>query len=87
VRLHHERCNGSGYPLGLESRDIPRSAQVTGIADVYCSLTTSNTGVKTMPPYIAVDLMRNQMNGLFSPFILNTLEKLVCTEDVQQFVL
>lgn len=87
VRLHHERCNGSGYPLGLEFRDIPRSAQVTGVADVYCSLTTSNTGNKTMPPHIAVQLMRNQMKDLFAPFMLDTLEKLVCTEDVQQFVL
>lgn len=87
VRLHHERCNGSGYPLGLEFRDIPRSAQVTGIADVYCSLTTSNTCTKTMPSHIAVQLMRNQMKELFSPFLLNTLEKLVCTEDAQQFIL
>jgi HD-GYP domain-containing protein (c-di-GMP phosphodiesterase class II) len=87
VRLHHERCNGSGYPLGLESREIPRSAQVTGIADVYCTLTTDNHGNKTMPPHIAVQLMRNQMKDLFSPHLLDTLEKLVCTEDVQQFIL
>jgi HD-GYP domain-containing protein (c-di-GMP phosphodiesterase class II) len=87
IRLHHERCNGSGYPLGLEFRDIPRSAQVTGVADVYCSLTTSNTGVKTMQPHIAVQLMRNQMKDLFAPFLLDTLEKLVCTEEIQQFVL
>src|SRR6185369_1753005 len=87
VRLHHERCNGSGYPLGLECRDIPRSAQIAGIADVYCSLTTGTTGSKTMPPHIAAQLMRNQMKDLFSPFLLDTLEKLVCTDDVQQFIL
>lgn len=87
VRLHHERCNGSGYPLGLMNRDIPRSAQITGVADVYCSLTTDNSGNKTMPPHIAVQLMRHQMKDLFSPFMLNTLEKLVCTEEVQQFIL
>jgi HD-GYP domain-containing protein (c-di-GMP phosphodiesterase class II) len=87
VRLHHERCNGSGYPLGLESRDIPRSAQVTGVADVYCTLTTDNHGNKNMPPHIALQLMRNQMKGLFSPHLLDTLEKLVCTEDIQQFIL
>lgn len=87
IRLHHERCNGSGYPLGLESRDIPRSAQVTGVADVYCSLTTDNNGNKTMRPHIAVQLMRNQMKELFSPHLLDTLEKLVCTEEVQQFIL
>ena len=87
IRLHHERCNGSGYPLGLESRDIPRSAQVTGIADVYCTLTTDNHGNKTMPPHIALQLMRNQMKELFTPHLLQTLEKLVCTEDAQQFIL
>jgi HD-GYP domain-containing protein (c-di-GMP phosphodiesterase class II) len=87
IRLHHERCNGSGYPLGLESRDIPRSAQVTGMADVYCTLTTDNNGNKTMPPHIAVQLMRNQMGELFAPHLIATLEKLVCTEDVQQFIL
>ncbi len=87
VRLHHERCNGSGYPLGLTSREIPRSAQITGIADVYCTLTTDNRGNRTMPPHIAVQLMRNQMKELFSPALLDTLEKLSCTEDVQQFIL
>jgi HD-GYP domain-containing protein (c-di-GMP phosphodiesterase class II) len=87
IRLHHERCNGSGYPLGLLARDIPRSAQVAGIADVYCTLTSDNSGNKTMPPHIAVQLMRNQMKELFASNLLNTLEKLVCTEDVQQFIL
>lgn len=87
VRLHHERCNGSGYPLGLENRDIPRSAQITGIADVYCTLTTDIHGNKTMPPHIAVQLMRGQMKDLFAPHLLDVLEKLVCTEDVQQFIL
>jgi len=87
VRLHHERCDGSGYPLGLESRDTPRSAQITGVADVFCSLTTDNNGGRIMPPHIAVQLMRNQMKGLFSPLLLDTLEKLVCTEDFQQFIL
>ncbi len=87
VRLHHERCNGSGYPLGLENKKIPRSAQISGVADIYCTLTTDCRGNRTMPPHIAVQLMRNQMKDLFSPILLDTLEKLVCTEDVQQFLL
>lgn len=87
VRLHHERCNGTGYPLKLEKRDIPRSAQVTGVADVFCALTTDNNGNKTMPPHIAVQLMRTEMRGAFAPHHLDTLEKLVCTEDFQQIIL
>jgi HD-GYP domain-containing protein (c-di-GMP phosphodiesterase class II) len=87
VRFHHERCDGSGYPLGLTCRDIPRSAQITGVADVYCTLTTDRNGGKTMPPHIAVQLMRNQMKDLFAPNLLDIIEKLVCTDDVQQFIL
>jgi len=87
IRLHHERCNGSGYPLGLEARDIPRSAQVAGVADVYCILTTDKNGNRTMPPHIAVQLMRNEMKDAFSPVLLNALEKIVCTEETQQIVL
>ncbi len=87
VRLHHERCDGSGYPLGLLNRDIPRSVQITGVADVYCSLTTDNHGNKNMSPHIAVQLMRYQMKDLFAPYLLDTLEKLVCLEEYQQFVL
>jgi HD-GYP domain-containing protein (c-di-GMP phosphodiesterase class II) len=87
VRLHHERCDGSGYPLKLKSRDIPRSAQVTGVADVFCVLTTDKNGNRTMPPHIAVQLMRGEMRGAFSPHLLDVLEKLVCTEDFQQIIL
>ncbi len=87
VRLHHERCNGSGYPLKLTSMDIPRSAQVTGVADVFCALTTDRNGNKTMAPHIAVQIMRYEMQGAFAPHLLDTLEKLVCNEDFQQIIL
>lgn len=87
IRLHHERCNGTGYPLKLEKRDIPRSCQVTGVADVFCALTTDKNGKKTMSSHIAVQLMRCEMQGAFAPHILDALEKLVCTEDFQQIIL
>lgn len=87
VRLHHERCNSSGYPLGLDGRNIPRSAQITGVADVYCTLTTDRNGTITMPPHMAIQIMRQQMNGAFTPHLLESLERLVCTEEVQQIIL
>ena len=39
VLAHHERLDGSGYPLGLSARDIPLEAQVLGVADTFCALT------------------------------------------------
>jgi len=38
---HHERCDGSGYPQGLQNQDIPLSARIVAIADVYDALTTT----------------------------------------------
>ena len=38
VAAHHERINGSGYPLKLKGRKIPLEAQMLGIIDVYCAL-------------------------------------------------
>lgn len=37
--LHHERCNGSGYPSGLTSEKIPMLAKIIAIADVYDAMT------------------------------------------------
>jgi putative nucleotidyltransferase with HDIG domain len=41
IRWHHERHDGSGYPDGLRGDEIPVSAQIVGIADVYDALTTT----------------------------------------------
>jgi putative two-component system response regulator len=40
ARSHHERWDGSGYPYGLEKEDIPLSARIVAIADVYDALRT-----------------------------------------------
>lgn len=41
VASHHERLDGSGYPLGLRAEEIPLTARVTTIADIYDALTTA----------------------------------------------
>ena len=41
IRWHHERFDGTGYPDRLRGHEIPVSAQIVGIADVYDALTTS----------------------------------------------
>ena len=42
ILLHHEKCDGSGYPMGLKSEDIPDFAKIITSADIYdCLLYTS----------------------------------------------
>jgi putative two-component system response regulator len=40
IRGHHERLDGSGYPLGLRGDEVPLLAQIVGICDVYDALTS-----------------------------------------------
>ena len=45
-RWHHERWDGRGYPDGLVGDDIPISAQVVALADVYDALTSRRSATK-----------------------------------------
>jgi response regulator RpfG family c-di-GMP phosphodiesterase len=40
VLLHHERCDGSGYPLGLSGRDIPLGARIFAVSDTVDAMTS-----------------------------------------------
>lgn len=40
IRLHHERIDGSGYPLGLAGEQIPAAVLITGICDIYDAMTS-----------------------------------------------
>ncbi len=49
IRWHHERCDGSGYPDRLKGDEIPLSAQIVGILDMYDALTTPRVHQPGLP--------------------------------------
>ncbi len=55
VRYHHERLDGSGYPDGLRGDDIPLSAQIVAVADVFSALTTSRAYREAVSPSKAME--------------------------------
>ncbi|MDE6666905.1 MAG: response regulator [Clostridia bacterium] len=69
-RFHHERYDGSGYPEGLKGDDIPISAQVVAIADVYDELTYR----KEMHHDIAIESIVSGKCGSFNPLLLKVLQ-------------
>lgn len=54
VKSHHERYNGSGYPLGLEGDRIPLFGRIAAIVDSYDAMTSNRYYAKPMSPYMAV---------------------------------
>ncbi len=70
VRYHHERCDGSGYPEGLKSNDIPLGAKILAIADVFDAITTDRPYRKAMELEKAIDTMLSLKNE-FDKEVLN----------------
>lgn len=72
---HHERWDGSGYPHGLSGDEIPISARIVTIADVYDALTTVRPYKAAFDHQKAVAIMKEEANGydpkLFELFLQN----------------
>ncbi len=64
VRYHHERCDGSGYPKGLKSKEIPLGSKILAIADVFDAITTNRPYRKALNFEEAIDLMVSKEKGL-----------------------
>lgn len=69
---HHERWNGSGYPIGLKNYDIDRMARIISIADVYDALTANRVYRKRYMPHEAAEYIMSQTELYFDPNLLNT---------------
>ncbi len=62
IRSHHEKLDGSGYPDQLKGDEIPLSAQIIGISDVYDALTTTRSYRPAMPRTQALAEMQRCRN-------------------------
>ena len=80
-RWHHERYDGGGYPDGLKGEEIPISAQVVALADVYDALTSVRVYKPAHPHKKALSMILNGECGAFQPLLL---ECLVSSSDVIQ---
>jgi putative two-component system response regulator len=73
---HHERWDGKGYPEGLEGEDIPLSARITAIADVYDALTSKRVYKDEIPHEKACDIILCESKGYFDPDLLSVFSEL-----------
>ena len=72
-RWHHERYDGRGYPDGLKGDEIPISAQVVSLADVYDALVGERVYKKAYSHEKAIQMILNGECGAFNPILLECL--------------
>ncbi len=72
-RGHHERYDGKGYPDGLKGDEIPISAQVVSLADVYDALTSARVYKPAYSHEEAIRMILNGECGVFNPLLMDCL--------------
>ena len=72
-RWHHERYDGNGYPDGMKGDDIPISAQVVSVADVYDALTSNRVYKSAFSHEKAMQMILDGECGQFNPVLLQCL--------------
>ena len=80
VLMHHERCDGTGYPLGLTGERIGSYAKIVSIADVYDAMTSARVYRGPLCPFKAIALFESEGLQKYDPqYILVFLENVVNT--------
>lgn len=78
--MHHERCDGSGYPLGLSNDRIDDFAKIVAIADVYDAMTSARVYRGPMCPFTVISIFESEGYQKYdSKYILTFLEYIVNT--------
>ncbi len=79
---HHERWDGSGYPNGLSKREIPISARIVGITDMYDALVSDRPYRAELSDRKALEIMKAEHDRHFDPKVfeifVNAFEEIRC---------
>jgi putative nucleotidyltransferase with HDIG domain len=70
---HHERMDGSGYPVGLQGKDINWLAKIIAVADVYDALISNRYYRRKVSWFMAAETMLHEMKGQFDAAVLSCL--------------
>jgi len=75
VEYHHERYDGSGYPLGLSQTDIPFLARIIAVADVYDAVTRLCSEEERLDHQTALGVIKKATGTIFDPLVVVALEE------------
>lgn len=78
IRHHHEKRDGSGYPDGLRGEEIPLTARVLQMVDVYDALTTRRPYKRALSRAEALEVMRMEVNkGWWDPDVFGEFDHMI----------
>jgi putative two-component system response regulator len=80
--FHHEKWDGSGYPHGLKGEEIPLSARIVAIADVYDALTSDRPYKKAWSIEKTLDLINSETGKHFDPDLVTKF--MTCMPEVRE---
>lgn len=72
---HHERFDGTGYPIGLAKQEIPLAARITALADVYDALRSKRPYKDPWPHNDAIEEIRRGKGTHFDPLLVDAFLK------------
>ncbi|EMB15082.1 HD domain-containing phosphohydrolase [Rhodopirellula europaea] len=80
AQTHHEKFDGSGYPLGLAGSDIPLEGRITAVADVFDALSAERPYKKAMPREKCFSILEEGRGSHFDPDVLDAFFD--CTKEI-----
>ena len=75
VLFHHERKDGSGYPMGLEKKKIPLFARIISIVDTYAAMTSNRVYKRAEPPFSVLEFLNSETHSVFDLSLLDVFTK------------
>lgn len=77
VRHHHENYDGSGYPDGLKSLDIPLGSRIVFVADAFNAMTTDRPYRRARSKQEATKILKDHAGHQFDPVVVGALESVI----------
>lgn len=84
--LHHEKIDGTGYPIGLYDKDIPMAAKIIGLADIYDAMTSDRVYRNKLCPFEVIKNLETQTYGKLDTRVLMTFLNNIARSYIGDFV-
>ena len=86
IATHHERVDGSGYPLGLKAKEIPIGGKIMAVCDAFDAMTTERIYKNKKNVHQALDELEKNSGVQFDPEVVNSAKETLSDIDLEEHV-